>query len=108
MRRFKKGQYIQVQKNGFLGYIHEMDDLNYYLEWENRPGQIFNYATYEIDDGKDWVVSNKQFKYQALPAGNSPLVKPNQENCSHEFKLYVGFSQSYRYCTKCDKKLFLK
>lgn len=24
--------------------------------------------------------------------------------CSHEMKLYVGFTEKYRYCTKCDHK----
>lgn len=24
--------------------------------------------------------------------------------CQHEYKQYQGFTQSYNYCTKCDKK----
>lgn len=24
--------------------------------------------------------------------------------CAHDFKEYVGFTESYKFCTKCDKK----
>jgi hypothetical protein len=27
------------------------------------------------------------------------------DQCRHEFVDYLGFSESYQYCKKCDKKL---
>jgi hypothetical protein len=26
------------------------------------------------------------------------------QGCNHDFKQYNGFTESYRYCTKCDQK----
>ncbi len=32
-------------------------------------------------------------------------LKDNKtQGCNHDFKQYNGFTESYRYCTKCDEK----
>lgn len=36
-------------------------------------------------------------------SGNSPK-KPPILDCPHNWKHYMGFNESYEYCTKCDEK----
>lgn len=37
-----------------------------------------------------------------LPWDDSKPI--NQDLCYHEWKQYTGLSETFRYCTKCDKK----
>lgn len=30
--------------------------------------------------------------------------EPTTINCSHEYKMYNGFTESYEFCVKCDKR----
>lgn len=32
----------------------------------------------------------------------------NGTDCNHDFKQYQGFRETYRYCTKCDHKVYPK
>lgn len=33
-----------------------------------------------------------------------PIVSPFKTSCQHEFKSYMGLTESYNYCVKCDQK----
>lgn len=39
---------------------------------------------------------------------NCPLFQPSQHSgCDHDWKPYIGFTESYKYCTKCPEKRHL-
>jgi hypothetical protein len=41
-----------------------------------------------------------------ISVGNIVWNNPtsNSTNCSHEYKMYNGFTESYEFCIKCDKR----
>lgn len=40
-----------------------------------------------------------------ISIGNRGIIGIDLGNgCNHDMKKYVGFSESYKYCTKCDHK----
>lgn len=40
----------------------------------------------------------------ASPEGLSDQHKHHEIKCSHDWKEYIGFTERYNYCTKCDNK----
>jgi hypothetical protein len=73
-------------------------------------------------DGKGWTlvstVPGLSFNGYQLPSGSYQSVYGDMytgvpvepetvdpRHCHHEPKLYVGFTETYNYCAKCDKKL---
>lgn len=57
----------------------------------------------------DWLKENRAFenaeltKYYNGEHYNTPVTLPELE-CEHEFKEYIGLTQRYNYCVKCDLK----
>lgn len=35
---------------------------------------------------------------------NDIEIRPILQSCAHEFKLYTGLTETFNYCTKCNKK----
>ncbi len=59
------------------------------------PGHYF----LRLDDGSNiyvWAAPKEVMNYGPTAAENKA--------CSHDWKEYVGFTQKYDYCTKCDEK----
>lgn len=59
---------------------------------------------------RDFNLSKKlpnQNKFQVADHNHliSPYIATGLSNCMHtDIKTYVGFSESYQYCVRCDKK----
>jgi hypothetical protein len=46
-----------------------------------------------------------QYYYNMLPYfGADPAFVQSDEGCSHDWKNYLGFTESYEYCAKCNEK----
>lgn len=60
----------------------------------------------------DNPTTNKVFNqllkdFGMVPGDNKSFVSQSKlptKECVHEFKLYEGFTDTYEYCTKCDKR----
>lgn len=47
-------------------------------------------------------------KYWSLSTRKEPIISPvvkQETTCSHIWKDYLGFRESYKYCERCDLKL---
>lgn len=51
-------------------------------------------------------LEEEKISCNALPIGlfEDDFFLPKNRECSHEYKQYVGFRESYDYCVKCDQK----
>lgn len=61
---------------------------NYYWDWELQKEVIYDFN----------LIKSKEFD------GNSINTHTNLQ-CVHESTLYQGFTESYHFCKKCDKRL---
>lgn len=67
---------------------------------------------FEIPDGHKIDVSGMvyvppqpdKYKVEIHPFYGKIHVRPEEAGCNHDLKTYVGFSESYKYCTKCEHK----
>lgn len=86
---------------------------NYLLESDNGHGQCMTkwvsyselFSSYvkvdnhTDDDQYDWFSG---WAGDGLPAGTQEILK--QDYCSHNWILYIGITESYEFCNKCDAK----
>lgn len=63
----------------------------------NSPNSVKGYSPTTVKPSDDhWAPWNAE--HGSLPQ------KANQNYCLHEWKQYTGLNESFKYCTKCDKK----
>ena len=77
------GDKIVVKDNDKKGLIENTSETEFSVRWENFPDKVFSYK-------KDECLH---------------YWEPDPSNqCKHELKEYIGFSESYIYCVRCGKK----
>lgn len=59
-------------------FIYNLDTETHYSGWQ------------KYEDSTNFPTEKKSFKFS--------------KGCDHDWKDYIGFSASYKYCTKCDMK----
>lgn len=79
---FLAGDTFKVDRNGFTGEIVKVQGDEYTVKWANYEGL----HTYGGPDATRWWT--------------------NTSSCQHQMGEYVGFRESYLYCTKCEKRSF--
>lgn len=79
---FLSGDRFFVEERGHQGTIEAVKNDTYLVRWDSFPTKVWDY---KIEETKD-------------------MWKPVSTNCPHDLKEYIGFSESYIYCTKCGKK----
>lgn len=80
---------------------HSLDAVRYYIKPPIKVGPIINHSTSSRKWPSQEEIANMQKSWTEAFAGNSDF---NHGRCNHDFKEYHGFTESYKYCTKCDHK----
>lgn len=105
-------------------YIYENSDKSRIDQYQvNQNGDIFR-----LLDNKSWKLFNKSPYFQTMEDINrlyidnnwtlaGSILEPEEpkdyawykkqtelKTCIHEFKQYLGLSESFQYCIKCDVK----
>lgn len=84
-------------------YFEEVDSHEFHLQ---SAQTIVNKNTYKgifgdvIDERHPWNDLYKSVPAPNLPAGTVIAAK----ECSHQWKNYLGFTETYEYCVKCNAK----
>lgn len=60
------------------------------------------HGTWHFDDGK--AISDTNSKYTIICFLDEPIAYSRNKCYSHNWKYYLGLSESFYYCTKCDAK----
>lgn len=114
------------------GYVHAIEYApngdKYIVEWENYPSQRFDYLVQDVEH--DWIKSvdmftarnstktlegnlvvNNKTVNSTIIGGNTTINLPHgisvdmdKIGCNHSWKEYLGFNDSFTFCTKCDKR----
>lgn len=104
--KFKAGDYFQVQASEDLklGKILKTQNTEYVIEWEHFRNKCFTYDAKDVDNV--WEVSSKSFlsTLDPLKLTEVDIEKTPKARCSHQWKLYHGFRESYEYCELCPAK----
>lgn len=84
--------------------IYQSDEYKYV--WDQEFGGTAGSCDIEVGDSM-WEFTSHVFTapsdgHYHVSIGNI-YTKPKGE-CSHEYKMYNGFSESYEFCIKCDKR----
>lgn len=77
--------------------IHQ--DWEYVVEWDHTPGE-HGYECIEAE--RLWEKS-----FDAKPINSAytfHTVENTSDECTHQWAQYVGFTDFYEYCKKCDIK----
>jgi hypothetical protein len=86
-------QYINVSEKQFQGsFCHPADEIERY--WHLVPGT--NPTRVSMYDPSSWSVDEMQSKSR---------LNRTSENCAHELSEYIGFTERYKFCKKCDYKI---
>jgi len=97
MANFSKGDRIKrvfprsnkIERGVILDKYYGPNDTEYYhISWESGVIEMRIASAADIDLDFD------------LPYGASNAI----DKCTHKWKTYVGFTESYEYCEICDKK----
>lgn len=92
-----------LMKNNIEGVIKIFDNstMPVYVRHDVQRSFLVT-GTWHYTDG---TYSNRNMEHYDivcfLEDGNQKI---NKNECRHEWKDYLGLSESFRYCTKCDKK----
>lgn len=62
-----------------------------------------NYSTYDLEDVNGWI-SNFWWEVNPEENVNKDAEPTKTKNCWHDWKEYIGFTEKYWYCEKCDAK----
>lgn len=78
---------------------------NYNIVYEIYT-KLPNDSVYEPENINAWI---SNFWWEIDEKENDELIKKDSEpkktiNCWHDWKEYVGFTEKYWYCEKCDNK----
>lgn len=94
--KFKVGDVIYSRYYRMVGQVTSVDSLN------TTP---VLYCTKFLDGTVRYSIETELELYlpEFLPTYGALYGTDNKE-CIHEWKTYVGFRESYKYCIKCDKK----
>jgi hypothetical protein len=108
-----------IKRRGYNSVYQEGD---YTIEWESSTEETvfqdyaekifklrddnavreFNVAGRRISDfDSDVYCDAVQLE---LPLGSSQIDTTQKNSCNHSWVMYNGFSNSFEYCAKCDKK----
>lgn len=95
------------------------EDLEKYIEFKKfiTPNESMS-SHYYLKDSKEFIVTvTDQWTFRTLnihesdiqrwqndPKINKNIVASHNKVCYHEYVTYVGFSETYKFCTKCDQK----
>lgn len=97
-----------VQTNIFGWVVYPPNALNEVsVVWEHSRLNLCTYSASEVANlwqsfGTDAsIIRFLDLNYPILNAGEQ---KTEQKFCPHEWTRYVGFTESYMYCKKCDEK----
>jgi len=117
--KFKVGDKVEVIKGfgvGYKGYVVNINmrsrlDYFYNIEFDDKT-QYKKRERNLILVASSQNVTNKikgssiYLDKITLPATirEEDIVDNFDSNCSHKWKLYNGFTESYEYCELCDKK----
>ena len=63
-----------------------------------------NFFIWNSDEDKKDDKSNKVYYDDDDEVWNDPMFDHGIGYCFHKWKIYVGFTEVYRYCTKCNLK----
>ncbi len=63
-----------------------------------------SFFIWNSDEDKKDDKSNKVYYDDDDEVWNDPMFEHGIGYCSHKWKIYVGFTEVYRYCTKCNLK----
>ena len=123
--KFFPGDHFEVSGGGGVtrkGYVHAIEYApngdKYIVEWENYPGQRFDYLAQDVEH--DWIKTVEMFTarnsvktFNGTVIGNKdtaitlpPGIQTDlgKMGCDHNWKEYLGFNDSFTFCTKCDKR----
>ena len=92
LKDFEKNQKLYIKETKFDTY----DSLPYVSTYLYNH----NIMSHENDDDYEypgWMLSRKSYE-------DKDPSKPIQNVCFHDWKKYVGFTEVYFFCEKCDEK----
>lgn len=106
MAKFKVGDVITSNLWGARDYLKvtKVKDDYYWLENCEVNGQpLYNHASQPFFTGSHYAFDMgytlvREFTREYDTETNTCAYS------NHDFKEYVGFTESYKYCTKCDTK----
>lgn len=104
---------VLENRNGLKIIILKADPISQSYEYSYGPNAskqfqgIFNHKAVDIEQHWSWVGKNLISTSRIEPSDfiGLPEYKPTSKECSHSWSNYVGFSESYKFCTKCDLKI---
>ncbi|HUM41613.1 MAG TPA: hypothetical protein PKI14_01530 [Fervidobacterium sp.] len=98
-------------------------EIFYEIEWQHLSGRC-KYLAAEVDDEWEQIINLVYGQANDLPSSGlnknshqyigdyehnyttEPIdMRKNTSQCIHEWVEYNGFSESFTYCKKCDKKV---
>lgn len=107
MSTFKVGRRFKYILNQSIATGHIADDTSWWIEVKLPTSP----ATYYV--GREWFKSHSNIDPNTTDLTfidwedyEDPKEKMPIEKCWHTMVDYVGFTEKYRYCTKCDYKEF--
>lgn len=81
-----------VSPSGNIYHVHSVD--------RSLPPEVWVRAKC-FETGKSFSLREKEI-LMGLIYGNISVA--NYEGCQHQFNEYIGFTDRYNYCTRCDEK----
>lgn len=114
MSKFKLKDRIVCTSNGNLATIVGVDTspmsmhVEYTILWDHLPHKTYTYFEHEILS--EWGLYNSKspvsigYDHQGFVSSVDYLSINEPQSCNHNMKDYIGFKESYKFCTKCDHK----
>ena len=107
---FKSGDRVRLysdqDKIGTVVYVYS--DGLCYVQWETGRGSLSGQYTPDLlIHANNVTVYNPQDQGAAismLVSSPSKSATITSIGCNHEYKHYIGLSESFKYCIHCDKK----
>lgn len=89
-------KYLNITDPQFQGmFCHSADNIERYWHLANR--------TIPISANQNVIIMDEPFEGLNEFQSRSRLNRQGQ-SCAHELKEYIGFTNKFKYCTKCDQK----
>ena len=103
--KFKAGDFFQVQatEDMKIGKIHKVDQGSYIVEWQHFLNSCYAYKSTDVDH--IWMTTVHGFSSNLNSSKiTTEDISPDKTRCSHVWKKYEGFTESYDFCDLCPAK----
>ena len=104
------GKYANTDNKYILHYEDEYRS-NCVTEWItevdlSKWNQVSAQAPTDISDPDEYALFRKKWKemFDSSPAIYKTPMFEDSKSCDHDLKQYIGFSESYKFCSKCNYK----